>query len=91
MEQRYFNNPYDDYKGQPVEVDENYVRNLIKSYVKQIVENTRSGDSRGDLYVGDAGAISTMNTKSINMIFIQIHFFAIIRHCVYVPSAMPNK
>lgn len=55
MEQRYFNNPYDDYKGQAVEVDESYVRNLIKSYVKEIVENTRGGDSRGDLYVGDSG------------------------------------
>lgn len=58
MEQRYFNNPYEDYKGQPVEVDENYVRNLIKTYVQQIVENTQRGDSRGDLYVGDAGPIS---------------------------------
>lgn len=55
MEQRYFNNPYEDYKGQPVEVDEQFVRKLIKSYVAQIVENTQSGDSRGDLYVGDAG------------------------------------
>lgn len=57
MEQRYFNNPYDDYKGQAVEVDESYVRNLIKSYVKDIVENTRGGDSRGDLYVGDSGCV----------------------------------
>lgn len=57
MEQRYFTNTYEDHKGQPVQVDENYVRNLIKSYVKQIVENTQKGDSRGDLYVGDAGAI----------------------------------
>lgn len=53
--QRYFNNPYEDYNGQPVEVDKNYVRSLIKTYVKQIVENTQNGDSRGDLYVGDAG------------------------------------
>lgn len=58
MEQRYFNNPYEDYKGQPVEVDEKYVRNLIKSYVEQIVKNTPT-DSRGDLYVGDAGSKST--------------------------------
>lgn len=55
-EQRYFNNPYEDYNGQAVEVDESYVRNLIKTYVKQIVDNTQSGDSRGDLYVGDAGS-----------------------------------
>ncbi|XP_031624740.1 lanC-like protein 3 homolog isoform X2 [Contarinia nasturtii] len=55
MEQRYFNNPYEEFKGQPVEVDETYVRNLIKTYVQQIVENTQGGDSRGDLYVGDAG------------------------------------
>lgn len=57
MEQRYFDNPYEDYKGQPVEVDGNYVRSLIKTYVQQIVENTQRGDSRGDLYVGDAGSI----------------------------------
>lgn len=57
MEQRYFNNPYDDYNGQSVEVDESYVRNLIKSYVQQIVKNTQRGDSRGDLYVGDAGSM----------------------------------
>lgn len=55
MEQRYFANPYEDYKGQNVDVDTNYVRNLIKSYVKEIVDNTQRGDSRGDLYVGDAG------------------------------------
>lgn len=56
-QQRHFTNPYDDYNGQPVEVDENYVRNLIRNYVKQIVENTQGGDERGDLYVGDAGSI----------------------------------
>lgn len=58
---RYFTNPYDDYNGQPIEVDENYVRNLIRSYVKQIVENTHRGDSRGDLYVGDAGSVLKFN------------------------------
>lgn len=57
-QQRYLNNPYEDYNGQPVVVDENYVRNLIRTYVKQIIENTQGGDSRGDLYVGDAGLIS---------------------------------
>lgn len=57
MEQRYFNNPYEDYRGQSVEVDGNYVRTLIKTYVQQIVENTQRGDSRGDLYVGDAGSL----------------------------------
>lgn len=57
MNQRYFDNPYEDYKGQPVDVDENYVRNLIKTYVQQIIENTQDGDSRGDLYVGDAGTL----------------------------------
>lgn len=57
MEQRYFDNPYDDYNGQPVEVDKDYVQNLIKTYVKKIIENTHRSDSRGDLYVGDAGSI----------------------------------
>lgn len=57
MGERYFPNPYEDYKGQPVEVDVNYIQNLIKTYVSQIVDNTRSGDSRGDLYVGDAGSV----------------------------------
>lgn len=65
MERRYFDNPYEDYNGQSVELDENYVRNLIKSYVKQIVENTRDGDSRGDLYVGDAGSVSQKSPYSI--------------------------
>lgn len=55
MEQRHFVNPYEDYKGQSVEIDVNYVRNLIKSYVNQIVANTQRSDGRGDLYVGDAG------------------------------------
>lgn len=68
MEQRYFNNPYEDYNGQPVEVDENYVRNLIKTYVEKIIENTRRADSRGDLYVGDAGVLFKIRFFSIYLL-----------------------
>lgn len=61
MEQRFFPNPYEDYNGQSIEIDGNYIRNLIKSYVQQIIENTQNRDSRGDLYVGDAGITFTIN------------------------------
>lgn len=73
MEQRYFNNPYEDYKGQQVEIDENYVRNLIKTYVQQIVQNTQRGDSRGDLYVGDAGSIALIFVHFIKISLILIN------------------
>lgn len=88
MEQRYFTNTYEDYKGQPVQVDENYVRNLIKSYVKQIVENTQKGDSRGDLYVGDAGAI-LQNITIFWHCFIKI--FQLFRNCIYVLPIVSNQ
>lgn len=58
MEQRYFENPYEDYREGNVEVDKENVRKLIKVYVDEILTNTkhhRNGDSRGDVYVGDAG------------------------------------
>lgn len=58
---RHFNNPYEDYKGGAVSVDEHYVRNLIKEFVATIITNTHPSkvqsnqDKRGDLYVGMAG------------------------------------
>lgn len=58
---RYFHNPYEDYKGGVVSVDDNYVRNLITEYVTIILAHTnpnksqRNPDRRGDLYVGNAG------------------------------------
>lgn len=58
MEQRFFPNPFDDYKGQNVAIDTSHIRTLIKNYVQTILDNTKgnqSKDSRGDLYVGDAG------------------------------------
>lgn len=58
MEQRFFENPYEDYNGQNVVVNVDFVRELIKNYVKLILVNTKDGrnvDPRGDLYVGDAG------------------------------------
>lgn len=60
---RYFSNPYENYKGGVVSVDENYVRNLINEYVSTIITHTRPNkvhrnhDKRGDLYVGNAGNI----------------------------------
>lgn len=58
---RYFHNPYEDYNGGPVHVNENYVKNLIIEYVATILTHTnptiaqRNQDKRGDLYVGNAG------------------------------------
>lgn len=56
MEQRFFQNPYEDYKEQPFEIDKGGIRELIQNYVGIILNGTREeADSRGDLYVGDAG------------------------------------
>lgn len=59
MDRRYFENPFEDYKGQEVQIDKNHIRNLIQTYVADILKHTkddrRSKDARGDLYVGDAG------------------------------------
>lgn len=59
MDRRFFDNPFEDYKGQEVQIDKNHIRNLIKTYVTDILKHTkddrRSEDARGDLYVGDAG------------------------------------
>lgn len=56
MEQRrFFPNPFGDYDGSEIKIDESHIRNLIKTYVEKIVQSTSRGDSRGDLYVGDAG------------------------------------
>lgn len=59
MDQRYFDNPFEDYNGQEVSIDKNRIRNLIRNYVADILKHTkderRSEDARGDLYVGDAG------------------------------------
>lgn len=59
MDQRYFDNPFEDYNGQEVSIDKTHIRNLIKNYVADILMHTkddqRSKDARGDLYVGDAG------------------------------------
>lgn len=54
-QQRFFPNPFGDYDGSEIKIDESQIRNLIKTYVDKIVQNTSRGDSRGDLYVGDAG------------------------------------
>lgn len=69
--ERYFRNPYEDYKGGAVSVDDNYIRNLINEYVATIITNThpnkvqRNQDKRGDLYVGNAGK-SLSNLKILN-------------------------
>lgn len=58
MEHRFFQNPYEDYNGQPFEIDKGGIRQLMKSYIREILKNTRSvynTDLRGDLYIGDAG------------------------------------
>lgn len=56
--QRYFENPYEDYSSDVgVNINKSHVRNLIKVLVEQILKNTRRGDSRGDLYVGDSGEL----------------------------------
>lgn len=64
MEQKYFYNPYEDYKGQNIEIDDKKVKELIKTYVDTIITNTRDNheDSQGDLYVGDSG--KSIKTKS---------------------------
>lgn len=67
MEQKYFTNPYEDYRGENVEIDETKVKQLIQSYVDQILVNSESegGDSRGDLYVGDSGEPNGTGKKHV--------------------------
>lgn len=55
MDSRYFLNQYKDYTGGPVEINKQFYRELIKAYVREIIDNTTADDSRSDLYVGDAG------------------------------------
>ncbi|XP_037933586.1 lanC-like protein 3 homolog [Teleopsis dalmanni] len=61
MDKRYLDNPYPDYMGEPTTpsgYDEEHVKDLICTYVDSILEYVRPGgddDSRGDLYVGNAG------------------------------------
>lgn len=56
MGERYFSNPYQDYNNDvDVFVNQSHIRSLIQALVQQILTNTARGDSRGDLYVGDAG------------------------------------
>lgn len=57
MDQRFIPNPYKDYNGQQINIDTSKIRNLIQRFVNDIVQNTRKGPSRGDLYVGDAGKL----------------------------------
>lgn len=67
MEHRYFPNPFEDYNGQAFEIDKSGIRELIKNYIELIVTNTHSGhntDSRGDLYVGDAGNLFTLDDQN---------------------------
>ncbi|GAB0095874.1 LanC-like protein 3 homolog [Sergentomyia squamirostris] len=55
---RYFENKFPDFNPNSVlQIDRDYICNLVEEYVKIIVQNTGnpSDDPRGDLYVGDAG------------------------------------
>lgn len=95
---RFLPNPFEDYKGQPIEIDRVRIRNLIKTYVKDIVENTRGVASRGDLYVGDAGkfVVSKYALESECIAFFVcgcIHDLlpTSYRHCIYVSSFVSNK
>ena len=60
---RFFHNPYEDYRGGAVSVDGSFIRNLINEYVATILMHTnpakaqRNADKRGDLYVGNAGKL----------------------------------
>lgn len=64
MDQRFIPNPFEDYNGQQITIDTSKIRNLIQKYVKDIIENTRNGSSRGDLYVGDAGKLQIVFSNS---------------------------
>lgn len=62
MSDRYFTNHFPDYDtAQPVLIDQEYIKELIAKYVKEILENTDprnhslSSLKRPDLYVGLAG------------------------------------
>ncbi|EDW82080.1 uncharacterized protein Dwil_GK25614 [Drosophila willistoni] len=62
MERRYLKNPFPDFTGgenTPFASDEEHIKNLICTYVDAILEHCHSNndeeDSRGDLYVGNAG------------------------------------
>jgi hypothetical protein len=55
MTDRYFKNPYADYREpEPVKINKNYLKDLIKEYLGVILRNIKETD-RGDLYVGNAG------------------------------------
>lgn len=56
MARRYFSNPYEDYKGGEVQVNQAKMLELITKYVDSILRNKQfEADQRPDLYVGDAG------------------------------------
>lgn len=70
MDQRYFDNPYEDYKGEEIHIDKNHIRNLIKNYVTDILKHTKDDrDPRVDLYVGDAGNSLTFISNRMNCLF----------------------
>lgn len=57
MSLRNFQNPYPDFEAN-YQLDATLVKNLMKNYISTIIEHTKpevNDDSRGDLYVGDAG------------------------------------
>lgn len=60
MSERYFVNQFDDYNHKiPFNLNEKFIKDLIKKYVADVIKNTNPKDhkiiSRGDLYVGLSG------------------------------------
>ena len=64
MDKRCLENPFEDYNDNTsFLIPKEHVKDLICTYVDAILENTRQGssaaqkDTRGDLYVGNAGKL----------------------------------
>ncbi|CAG9801038.1 unnamed protein product [Chironomus riparius] len=52
---RYFENPYDDYKGGEAAIDKDKIFQLIEKYVNQILHNKNYKDGDVWLYIGTSG------------------------------------
>lgn len=95
MERRYFENPYEDYAGQEIHIDEGHIRDLIKSSVTNILKHTKddrsSTDARGDLYVGDAGNYFTLFYASTVNWIRHFCFVCDCRYCVHVSSSVSKQ
>lgn len=88
---RYFPNPYADFETN-YQIDTTLVNNLMKNYISTIIEHTKpevNDDSRGDLYVGDAGiAYMFLKLNRSQLLLDNINAISYAKH--YINAAKGN-